>query len=395
MSTLTMTMSRSWLLVGWVTIFLVGTDLFVVSPFLPAIGQDLHQPAASLAILVSIFSIVYAIACPIQARIAERFGVGNVLLFGILALGLANLYTALAHDFPNLLFSRGLAGLAAASISPMIYTLTASRTRPEERAGKLALINSGLVIALILGAPLGLVLGSYSGWRLVFSLLALAFILVWPVNKLTWQGAVVAGPPTAVAGVQAQEKLSSGWLFFVCMICWAASVYATYTMLSSAMSGELRVSVDDLAIALTSYGVGAALGGILGGKLADRIGPPAMVRLAFCLMIATLLLLIVVYPWHRLGWLCANLFLLALVAYGFFPALQACAAQAFTARRPTVMGMLSSCLYIGITLGASLGGRLFSSGGMSVVLWFSTAMATLGLLFSLLLGRRPQPRAKQ
>lgn len=383
-----LTMSRYWLLVGWLTIFLVGTDLFVVSPFLPSIGHDLHRSAPSLTVLISIFSIVYAIACPIQARFAERFGVGNVLLFGVFTLGLANLYTALASDLPNLLLSRALAGLAAASISPMIYTLTANRARPEERAGKLALINSGLIIALTLGAPLGLMLGAYSGWRLVFALLALAFLLIWPVNKLTWQSESYG---TAAKGKTATpERLSAAWVLFICVICWASSVYAIYTLLSSAISNEYHVAVGDLAVVLTSYGVGAALGSILGGKLADRIGAASMVRLAFGLMIGALLLMTIVYPARQMYWLSFNLFLLALVAYGFFPALQACAAQVFVTRRPTVMSLLSSGLYVGITLGSSLGGTLFSSGGMVWVMWFSVAMAICGLIFSMLIRSKHQ-----
>lgn len=384
-----MTMRRSWLLVGWITIFLVGTDLFVVSPFLPSMAQELHRSASSLTMLISIFSIVYAIACPIQAYIAERFGVSNVLLFGILLLGLANLYTALADDLFNLMLSRGLAGLAAASISPMIYALTADSTRTEERASKLALINSGLIIALILGAPLGLLLGAYSGWRLIFVLLAVAFLLVWPINKLTWQDHPV-GAAKRHAQDASKESLSAAWVFLVCMICWSSSVYAIYTLLSSAISNEFHASVENLAIVLTSYGVGAALGGILGGRLADRIGASSMVKLTFVLMMGTLSLLIVIYPTHSLPWLSFTLFLLALVAYGFFPALQACAAQAFVARRPTVMGLLSSCLYIGIALGSFAGGALFIAGGMMTVLWFSTGMAALGLMLSLLIDGKRQ-----
>ncbi|HDX8940892.1 MFS transporter (plasmid) [Klebsiella michiganensis] len=374
-----MTMNRSWLLVGWVTIFLVGTDLFVVASFLPAISQDLHHPASSLTMLISIFSIVYAIACPIQARIAERFGVGNMLLFGILTLGLANFYTAVAHNLNNLLLSRALAGLAAASISPMIYVLTANRARPEERAGKLALINSGLIIALILGAPLGLALSVHAGWRSVFTLLAVALLLMWPVNKMTWHNEVGSTTRSKASA----EHLTTGWMFFLCMICWAASVYATYTLLSSAMSNEYHVSENNMALVLTSYGIGAALGGILGGKLADRFGASSIVRLAFCLMIVSLLLMMAIYPTHQLGWLSFNLFLFALVAYGFFPALQACAAQVFVARRSTVMGLLSSCLYVGITLGSAAGGKLFSVGGMTLVQCYSIAIAVLGLILSM------------
>nr|WP_246491065.1 MFS transporter [Chitinivorax tropicus] len=390
-----MTLNRSWMFVGWITIFLVGTDLFIVSPFLPAIGQEVHQPAESLAMLVSVFSIAYAIACPIQAKFAERFGVGKVLQFGILLIGLANLYTSLAADYSHLLLSRALAGLGAASISPMIYTLTAERTLPAERAGKLAQVNSGLVIALVLGAPFGLLLGTFSGWRLVFAGLAVAFLLVLPINNLAWQAETApAGRRGTTGRVATQEKLSDAVRFFACMICWSACVYATYTLLPTAMSSEYQVKVSTLASLLTSYGIGAALGGLLGGKLADRIGPATMVRLAFAMMAVTLGVLYFTYPLGSVNALLINLFLISLVAYGFFPALQACAAQRFTVRRPTVMGFLSSSLYVGMTTGAAVGGQLFGHSGMTQVILFSTSMALIGLAIASGISNQPTPTAR-
>jgi len=390
MSELVLRLNRSWMLVGWITIFLVGTDLFVVSPFLPAIGNDLHKLPSSLTMAVSIFSIVYAIACPIQAKIAEKIGVHKVLLFGVLTISLANLFTSVASDLTQLLLSRGLAGLAAASISPMLYVLTSERTVPQERAGKLALINSGLVVALVFGAPLGLLLGAYSGWRWVFSLLALAFVLMVPVNSVTWLNG--AAPTKKVAGAS-QERLSEAIIYFVSMICWASCVYAIYTLLSTALNSEHQMNVQAVAMMLTSYGVGAAIGGVLGGRLADRIGAINMVRLSFLLMALALLLLLVVYPTKMVWALSLNLFLLALVAYGFFPALQACTAMHFVTRRPTVMGLVSSSLYIGITLGSFVGGKIFTLHGMTGVILFSTLMALAGMVISLFLRKKSvEPR---
>jgi predicted MFS family arabinose efflux permease len=56
----------SWLLVGWITIFFVGTDLFVVSPFLPAIARDFNRQPADLTLMVSLFSISYAVFSPVR-----------------------------------------------------------------------------------------------------------------------------------------------------------------------------------------------------------------------------------------------------------------------------------------------------------------------------------------
>ena len=40
--------AAKWSPIAWFTIFLVGTDLFVISPLLPLIGRELgYQPASS------------------------------------------------------------------------------------------------------------------------------------------------------------------------------------------------------------------------------------------------------------------------------------------------------------------------------------------------------------
>lgn len=379
MNTVALRFSTLWLLVGWITIFLVGTDLFIVSPFLPAIGRDFGASPASLTELVSVFSITYALACPLQAKIAERIGIRQVLLFGIAAMGAANLYTALAHTLMHLNLSRIFAGLGAASISPMIYALTAERTPPEFRAGNLALVGSGLVIALIIGAPLGLLIGAQSSWRVAFKLLAVGFALLVPINSFIWQESGRTQPKVSVVD---HERLIDAWVYFACMIAWAASVYATYTLLGTALSKEYHASVGDLAKTLAYFGIGAVMGGILGGKLADRVGPRNVVRLSFLLMSLTFGVAYFVYPQNMNLLLSINLFCISLVSYGFFPALQACAASQFVARRPTVLGLMSSSLYVGITIGSLVGAQVFEAAGMRFVLVFSAVVAISGLVVS-------------
>jgi predicted MFS family arabinose efflux permease len=382
--------SRRWLAVGWITAFLVGTDLFIVAPFLPSIGGELGVDPPSLTILVSAFSLTYAVACPLQGRVAEHIGLSNVLCFGVLALGAANLYTAAAPDLFHLTFSRCLAGFAAASITPMLYALTAERADPTARAATLALVNSGLILALAGGAPIGLMIGTFSGWRTVFGLLGAGFLMLLPVHLATWQRPHAARVAASASG--RPERLRDGAIFFVCMTLWSIAIYASYTLLGTAMYAEKHWPVPLIASMLACFGAGATLGALLGGRLADRIGPPTFVRLSFVVTGAAFAGASWIFDQNGVWTLGAALFLIALVAYGFFPALQACAAAVFITRRPTVLGLMSSALYVGTAIGAAEGASLFSRGGMSLVLLASGATAFVGFATASRL-RLPLPSA--
>lgn len=271
-----------WVLVSWLTIFLVGTDLFIVSAFLPLMGRELHMPAASLTILVSAFSLTYALACPIQGRVAERWGLRTVLVSGVVALGAANFYTAAATDLLHLTLSRVLAGFAAASISPMLYALAAERATPLQRASRLAQVNSGLVISLCLGAPLGLVVGDITNWRSVFMGLATILLIMVPFNAAVWPPRTVRPPITQLDAIN--ERLLDAWPLLVCMMAWSVSVYATYTLLATALSQDFAASAQEIALVLVCFGAGATAGVFAGGRLADRIGVGRQVRLSLVLM---------------------------------------------------------------------------------------------------------------
>lgn len=384
-----------WLPIAWFTIFLVGTDLFVISPLLPLIGRELGYQPASLAVLVSAFSLTYAIACPLQGRLAERCGARGVLLFGIAALAAANAYTALATSLAHLLASRVLAGFAAASISPMLYALAAEHAETERRASRMAQVNSGLVIALGLGAPFGLLVGDIGNWRLVFLGLASALTLMLPLNMRAWRTAGGPPPRAAQGAAAAPESLLQAWPHLLTMTAWASSVYAGYTLLATALGREHAADAGHIAALLSSFGCGAALGVLLGGKIADRIGSWPMVQAALLAMSAIFAALAWLWSAASLPVLAAGLFLLALSAYGFFPAAQAHAAQHFPRRRTTVLGMMSSALYLGITIGAAAGAQRFQHAGMPAVLCLSAVLAGLGALAARAHGRRqgrPSPR---
>jgi predicted MFS family arabinose efflux permease len=87
------------LAVGWLTTFLVGTELFVFSPLLPTLAVNYDVSSSMAGLCVTIFSITYMISAPLLGYISDRVGKRRVLICCLVAFGTANLLTASATNF--------------------------------------------------------------------------------------------------------------------------------------------------------------------------------------------------------------------------------------------------------------------------------------------------------
>jgi predicted MFS family arabinose efflux permease len=68
------------LAVAWVTLFVVGTDLFVNSPLIPLISGDFRVSARDAGLTVMAFAPGCVVAAPIFGNVADRAGRRRVLV---------------------------------------------------------------------------------------------------------------------------------------------------------------------------------------------------------------------------------------------------------------------------------------------------------------------------
>src|SRR5205807_10240389 len=97
------------LVVGWLTMFVIGTDLFVVSPLLPMIAADYRISPAVAGLCVTVFALTYMVSAPLFGHVADRIGRRRMLVCCLAAFAAANLLTAVAASLIWLLAAR-LAG---------------------------------------------------------------------------------------------------------------------------------------------------------------------------------------------------------------------------------------------------------------------------------------------
>lgn len=359
---------------GWLTLFVVGTDLFVVSPLLPRIAADfgVSPPLAGLA--VSLFSLSYLVAAPILGHAADRIGRRRMLSLCLAAFAGANLLTAAAADFGWLLAARLVAGGSAAGIAPSVYALVGGIAPARRRASWLAFVVSGLLLALALGAPLAGLAGAVLGWPGAFLGLGLASAALAVINRRLWPDDRRTGPvppAAASAGVGAMA------LRLAPMAAWSTAVYGMYTYLGTGLAAA-GFSPAAIAETIAAYGAGAVGGLFLGGRLADRFGVKHTGAAAFAALALGFVLVRLALDAGMLVDLA--LALTSAAAQLFFPAQQAGLVADFPARRASILAWNNSTLFLGISLGSLLGGQAVATGGFATDLLLSAALAAAGFV---------------
>lgn len=365
---------------AWLTQFLVGTDLFVVAPLLPRIAASFDVSAASTGLLVTVFSIAYVVASPFAGWLSDRWDRATVLVVALVLFSAANVGTALAPGFGLLLVARVVAGLAAAATGPTVYALVSTRARPQARAQVLAVVGSGLLTALWVGAPAGSLLGRYVGWQAAFVILAAGTLLLAFPHAFVWRARPVpsdAVAPTAAHGAgRPPTRLAASAVAVTTL--WAFSVYTLYTFLAVALHSDGRST--DVTWLLAVYGVGAVVGGQVGGRIADRADA---VRVTGAALALTAVLEVVVALAFPVTWaLACALALFALAAYAFFPAQQRHLVDLFPGRATAVLSWNNSALFVGLSVAGAAGGQIVHALDYPALLYIGAAVAVPACLLA-------------
>jgi predicted MFS family arabinose efflux permease len=370
------------LAVAWVTLFVIGTDLFVVSPILPLIAGDYQVSAQSAGLTVMTFALGYVVAAPIFGRLADQIGRRRVLTVCLAVFAVGNLLTTAAHHLTAMTAARLLCGIAAAGVTPSIYVLAGSSAPAGHRGTWIAIVLTGLLSSLPLGAPIGAMVSLAWGWHAVFIGLAACSLVLVPVHQSIWPGVRhAAGTPASPGDGFTATALT--WRLAP-TVAWSTALYSMYTYLGSGLT-SLGYGPGAVAETVGIYGAAAFAGALLGGRIADRLSPEIAVRtslmgLSVCFVVLRFAIQHGVMVEVAFG-------MTSLLAQIFFPAQQSLLLNAFPTRNSTALAWNNSALFLGMALGSLVGGQAMANGGFAAILPISAVIAIAGWIA--FLGYRP------
>jgi len=149
------------------TMALAAMDATIVATAIPSIVSDLGG-FALFPWVFSVYVLAQAVTIPIYGRLADLYGRRPLLIFGTLVFLAGSILCGISWSMGALIAFRGLQGLGAGAIQPIVTTLAGDLYTLEERARIQGYISSVWGIASVVGPAIGGFFAEYASWRWIF-----------------------------------------------------------------------------------------------------------------------------------------------------------------------------------------------------------------------------------
>ncbi|HGH5399323.1 MFS transporter [Raoultella ornithinolytica] len=353
-----------------VTSFAIGVAEFIVVGVLPAIAQDLHVSLAAAGKLVGLYALALAIGTPLAVLGLARLARKTVLLSLITLFLAGNILSSLADSYPLLLAGRAIGATVASRLAP-----------PGQGGRAIALMFSGLTLAMVIGVPLGSLIGNSVGWRLPFYAVAGLTVIAWVATAIWVPRLAVPEAGKTVTQLAALLRPEILAMMAITVTGFGAS-FAAFTFITPILTDISGFSSQTASLLLIIFGIATLIGNQLGGKLTVTQGWTSALRRMLLLLAVTLILLAVALPW-RLP-VMVLLFLWGLLAFGMSPAFQAgmlSTAERWTPKAVDFASALNIAAFnLGITLGETLGSAVVAKGLMAMTPLAGVLLVTIAQL---------------
>ncbi len=384
--------SLLWLALG---AFAVGTEGFMIAGLLPKIGSDLGVSVAAAGDLVMVFGVTYAIGSPVVAVLTGSIERKRLVLAAIAAFAVANLLAAWLPGFTSLLIARALLALTAAAFMPAATAYAATTAAPERRGRAISLVYTGFTLALVIGVPLGTLVGNALGWRATFEGIAVLAVLAWiglavalrPLSGTTPVGLRARLAAASIPGVPSTLLLT---------VLALAGAFSIYTYFAPFVQAALGFGGNGVALFLLLFGVAAFFGNLAGGYVADRVPAWKALRVTLSVLALAFVALALVPQLAepvRVPLAAVAVALWGMFGWGTMPIQQVRLAKAAPTLITITLSLNSSAIYLGAALGATLGGLVLSHVGPAAVAWVAAACDIAGLAAVVYSLRRSAPAA--
>ena len=386
MTTHTVSRRVAWLRVVTLAIaaFIFNTTEFVPVGLLSDIAASFHMETAQVGIMLTIYAWVVALmSLPFMLLTSQMER--RKLLIGLFVVFIAShVLSFMAWNFTVLVISR--VGIAFAHA--VFWSITASlaiRLAPAgKRAQALSLIATGTALAMVLGLPIGRIVGQYFGWRTTFFAIGMGALitLVCLIKLLPKLPSEHSGSLKSLPLLMRRPALMSIYLLTVIVV---TAHYTAYSYIEPFVQVVAGFSANFTTVLLLILGGAGIIGSILFGKLGNKHAS-ALVSSAIGLLLACLLLLMPAAGSEShlailsLFWGVA----IMIIGLGMQVKVLALAPDA----TDVAMSLFSGIFNLGIGAGALVGNQISLHVSMSAIGYLGAIPALIALIWSVLIFRK-------
>ena len=334
--------------------------------------------------MVSLYALGVAVGAPLLTALTGSWNRKWVLLSLMSLFIVGNVLAWMAPDYASLMSARVLTGLAHGVFFSIGSTIAISLVPKEKEASAIAIMFTGLTVALVTGVPLGTFIGQTFGWRATFLTVAALGTIALIGSALLVPKKLKQSAPARLR--QQLEVITHPRLLLVYAMTAVGygGTFTAFTYLTPILEDVSGFASGMVSLLLLVYGISVATGNIWGGKLADRLGPTSALYIIFGGLAVTLFVL-TFSAYHPIAAV-ITLLVWGAFAFGNVPGLQVYVVQLAERYTPhsvdVASGLNIAAFNIGIAVGAWLGGHVVEDMGLMNTPWIGGVIVLSALLLT-------------
>lgn len=376
----------AWLRVVTLAIaaFIFNTTEFVPVGLLSDIAESFHMQTAQVGIMLTIYAWVVAVMSLPFMLLTSQMERRKLLICLFVLFIASHVLSFLAWNFTVLVIS--CIGIAFAHA--IFWSITASlaiRLAPAgKRAQALSLIATGTALAMVLGLPIGRVVGQYFGWRTTFFAIGMGALitLLCLIKLLPKLPSEHSGSLKSLPLLFRRPALMSLYVLTVVVV---TAHYTAYSYIEPFVQNVAGLSANFATVLLLILGGAGIIGSLVFGKLGNRHAS-SLVSIAIALLVVCLLLLLPAADSEAHLAILSIFWGIAIMVIGL--GMQVKVLALAPDATDVAMALFSGIFNIGIGAGALVGNQVSLHWSMSAIGYIGAIPACAALVWAVLIFRK-------
>ncbi|EDW0698863.1 sugar transporter [Salmonella enterica subsp. enterica] len=376
----------AWLRVVTLAIaaFIFNTTEFVPVGLLSDIAESFHMQTAQVGIMLTIYAWVVAVMSLPFMLLTSQMERRKLLICLFVLFIASHVLSFLAWNFTVLVISR----IGIAFAHAIFWSITASlaiRLAPAgKRAQALSLIATGTALAMVLGLPIGRVVGQYFGWRTTFFAIGMGALitLLCLIKLLPKLPSEHSGSLKSLPLLFRHPALMSLYVLTVVVV---TAHYTAYSYIEPFVQNVAGLSANFATVLLLILGGAGIIGSLVFGKLGNRHAS-SLVSIAIALLVICLLLLLPAANSEAHLTILSIFWGIAIMVIGL--GMQVKVLALAPDATDVAMALFSGIFNIGIGAGALVGNQVSLHWSMSAIGYIGAIPACAALVWAVLIFRK-------
>lgn len=359
--------------------FVFNTSEFIPIGLLSDIAKDFEISESHAGLLITVYAwVVAATSLPLML-LASKIELRKLLLSIVGLFIVSHLFSASASSYGMLMTSR--IGVACAhaifwSITPPL----AVRIAPKgKKSAALSIIMAGTSVAMVIGLPLGRIIGLHTGWRTTFFCIAAVTFLIFLLLAAIFPKVPVRNH-TSLKNIPSLLKQKNLMGIYITTVILVTGHYTGYSYIEPFLGQVARMSNGMVTLSLIIFGLVGMVGSIIFAKYYPKY--------PFRLIESSIIIITLMLLWMRFSAYNIYTAVLLCVFWGtaivvFNLAFQAKIIEYAPRDTAVAMSVYSGIFNLGIGSGALVGGIVCSTSSLHFIGYAGGIIALIAIIYYL------------